>query len=374
VSDLQLGLLAIGAVVVVAVLAYNKWQEIKYSREAEGSLKSRHGDVLMGAAEDPGSVQRAPGAPRPQGARGGERIEPTFDGPEADTVSAVPILPTVPTVPGASNEPVLTKTIDFIVAVEAADDIDGEALLEAAAAPLAGFSKPVRLEGFDQGGAQWGPLRPGARYTLMRAGLQLVDRQGPASDTELAAFGAGVQQTAAAAGALATVPDRGEAMAHATELDNFCGQVDILIAMHVVAAATPFPGTKVRALAEANGLVLEDDGRFRRRDDEGRVLYELANMDATGFGAEAMRSMSVSGLTLELDVPRTPDPVRAFEQFRVLVRQLAQTLEGSIVDENRAPVSPAAFDLICTQIQAVQRAMSARSIPPGSPSALRLFS
>ncbi len=366
-SDLQLGLVAIGAVVVVAVLAYNKWQEVKFRREAEGSLKSRHSDVLMGAAEDPATLQRAPGAPavHPQGAHGGERIEPTFDGPERGTA---------PAVPGASKEPLLTETIDFIVAVEAADDIDGEAMLEAAATPLAGFSKPVRLEGFDQSGAQWGPLRPGARYTLMRAGLQLVDRRGPASDGELAAFGAGVQQAAAAAGALATVPDRGEAVAHATELDNFCGQVDILIAMHVVAAATPFPGTKVRALAEANGLALEDDGRFRRRDDEGRVLYELANTDATPFGAEAMRSMSISGLTVELDVPRTPDPVRAFEQFRDLVRQLAQTLEGSVVDANRAQVSPAAFDLIRTQIQAVQRAMSSRSIPPGSPSALRLFS
>ena len=268
----------------------------------------------------------------------------------------------------------LTESIDFIVTMEAAEDIDGEALVEAAAAPLAGFSKPVRLEGFDEDGAKWEPLQPGARYTRMRAGLQLVDRRGPVSDSELATFGAGVQQAAATAGALAMVPDRGEAMAHATELDNFCGEVDILIAMHIVSAATPFPGTKVRALSEANGLVLEDDGRFRRRDDEGRVLYELANTDATPFRAEAMRSMSVSGLTLELDVPRTPDPVRAFEQFRDLVRQLAQTLEGSVVDENRAPVSPAAFDVIRTQIQAVQHTMAGRSIAPGTPSALRLFS
>ena len=364
-SDLQYGLLAIGAVVVIAVLAYNKWQEIKYRHEAEGSLKSRHGDVLMGAAEDPATAQRAPTAD-PQGARGGERIEPTFDRPDTGAV------PAAPKAPGAA--PGLTETIDFIVAVEAAEDIDGEALLRAAAAPLAGCSRPVRLEGYDQSAAQWGPLRPQARYTLMRAGLQLVDRQGPASDSELATFGAGVQQAAAAVGALATVPDRGDAMAHATELDDFCGRVDILIELHVAATATPFPGTKIRALAEANGLELEDDGRFRRRDDAGRVLYELANMDATPFGAEAMRSMSVSGLTLELDVPRTPDPVRAFEQLRDLVRQLAQTLDGRVVDGNRAAVSPAAYDLIRSQIQSVQRAMAARSIEPGSAPALRLFS
>jgi FtsZ-interacting cell division protein ZipA len=367
VSDLQFGLLAIGAVVVISVLAYNKWQEAKFRREAEASLKSHHDDVLMGAAEDPGV---APGAPveHPQSGRrgehGGERIEPTFDGPEAGTVPAVHATP---------EEPLLTESIDFIVTVEAAEDIDGEALAEAAAAPLAGFSKPVQLEGFDENGAKWESLRPGGRYTLMRAGLQLVDRRGLVTDSDLATFGAGVQQACAAAGAVATVPDRGEAMAHATELDNFCGQVDILIAMHVV-AATPFPGTKIRALAEANGLVLEDDGRFRRRDAEGRVLYELATIDATLFRADTMRATSFSGLTLELDVPRTPDPARAFEHFRDLARQLAQALEGSVVDENRATVSAAVFDQILTQIQAVQRAMAARSIPPGMPSALRLFS
>jgi len=366
-SDLQFGLLAIGAVVVIAVLAFNKWQEVRFRREAEGSLKSRHDDVLMGTAENSAVARGAPAATAepPRGARIEERIEPTFDGPETRTA---------PTERATWAQPLPAESTDFIVTVEASEDIEGEALIDAAAAPLAGFSKPVRLEGFNAAEANWEPLRPGVRYTLMRAALQLVDRRGPVSDGDLAAFGAGVQQAAAAAGVLATVPDHGEAMAHATELDNFCGKVDILIAMNVVTVATPFPGTKVRALAEANGLVLEEDGRFRRRDDEGRVLYELANMDATPFRAEAMRSMSVSGLTLELDVPRTPDPVRAFEQFRDLVRQLAQALEASVVDEKRSPVSPAALDQIASQIQAVQRAMAARSILPGTPTALRLFS
>ncbi len=366
-SDLQFGLLAIGAVVVIAVLAFNKWQEVRFRREAEGSLESRHDDVLMGSAENPAVAPVAPSASaeRPQTARIEDRIEPTFDGPETRTV---------PTERATPAQPLLADSTDFIVTVEASEDIDGEALIVAAAAPLAGFSKPVRLEGFNAAQAKWEPLRTGVRYTLMRAALQLVDRRGPVSDGELTTFGAGVQQAAAAAGALATVPDHGEAIAHATELDKFCGQVDILIAVHVVAAGTPFAGTKVRALAEASGLVLEEDGRFRRRDEEGRVLYELASMDATPFRAEAMRSMSVSGLNLELDVPRTPDPVRAFEQFRDLARQLAQALEASVVDEKRSPVSPAAFDQIASQIQAVQRAMAARSIPPGTPSALRLFS
>jgi hypothetical protein len=366
-SDLQLGLLAIGAVVVIAVLAYNKWQEARFRREAEGVLGSRHDDVLMGAAESSAGAPPAPPATAGVSAATPmeQRIDPTFEGPETRTV---------PVDPAAFEEPLLAESTDFIVTIEASEDIDGEALIDAAAAPLAGFSKPMRLEGFNEAAAKWELLQPGTRCTLMRAGLQLVDRQGRASEDELATFGAGVQQAAASAGVLATVPDRGDAIAHATELDAFCSQVDILIALHVVASAAPFAGTKVRALAEASGLVLEEDGRFRRRDDEGRALYEIANMDASPFRAEAMRSSSISGLTLELDVPRTPEPARAFEQFRDLARQLAQALDASVVDEKRLPVSPAAFDQIAGQIQSVQSAMAARSIHPGTPLALRLFS
>jgi len=362
-SDLQIGLLAVGAVVVIAVLAYNKWQEARYRREAERSLGSRHDDTLLATAGSLATAAPSKTTLRSHGAPVGERIEPTFDGQGAGPA---------PIIRPTSDEATLSDSIDFIVTVDASADTDGGALIDAAAAALAGFSKPLRLEGFHETESKWEQLRRDTRYTLMRAGLQLVNRQGPTNDGELAKFCAGVRQ--AAAGALVTVPDRGEAAARATELDKFCGQVDILIAMHVIATATPFAGTKVRALAEANGLRLDDDGRFRRRDDEGRVLFEIVSMDAKPFHVDTLRSTSIPGLTLELDVPRTPDPVRAFEQFRDLAQKLAEALDASIVDEKRSPVSAAAFDHISAQIQAVERAMTARSISPGTPSALRLFS
>ena len=358
-SDLQFGLLAVGALVVVGVLAYNKWQETRFRREADGRLKSGHDDVLMSGR---GGAAAAT-ADRPRGERFEGRVEPTFDtSPGSGAGEADP-----------SGASLLSDPIDFIVTLEASEDVDGGDLLDGAAAPLAGFSKPVHIEGYSLDTGAWEPPLKGRRYTLMRAGLQLVDRRGPVSNDELATFGAGVQQAAAAAGALATVPDRSEAMARATELDEFCGSVDILISMHVVSRDTPFPGAKIRALAEANGLALENDGRFRKRDDQGRILYELASLDATPFGPEAMRSSAFTGLALEFDVPRTPEPARVFGPLRDLAHQLAQALDGKIVDEKRADISAAAFDQILARIQAVQGAMAARSIPPGGSSALRLF-
>ena len=47
-TDLQLGLLVIGAAVVAAVLVYNRLQERKVRREAQRSFGSTHADVLAG--------------------------------------------------------------------------------------------------------------------------------------------------------------------------------------------------------------------------------------------------------------------------------------------------------------------------------------
>lgn len=365
-SDLQLGLLAIGAVVVIVVIAYNKWQEVRYRREADRNMGSRHNDALMGSADDvnAASVLSSAAPQYFERARVDERIEPTFDGRRANVAHAVSPV---------ADETLLSDSIDFVVPMEASEEIDGDVLIDAAAA-LQNASKPVRLEGFNEAAAKWEALRRGARYSLLRAGIQLVNRQGPVNEDELVSFGTAVQQAAAAAGALATVPSCSDGAERASLLDEFCGQVDILIALHVVPTGTPFAGTKVRALAEASGLRLEDDGRFRRRDDGGRVLYEIASMDSSPFRSETLRTTSVSGITLELDVPRTPDPARIFEQFRDLAGRTAQALEARIVDEKRSPVSAAAFEQISAQIQTMERAMNAHSIAPGSPPALRLFS
>jgi len=363
-SDLQLGLVAIGVFVVVAVLGYNKWQEARYRREADRDLKSAHDDVLMGeptglAATEPRQVQPRERRPAP----GDERVEPTFGTSVAAAPEAI-----------FEETASLSDTIDFIVPIEAGEEIDGRAMIDATVQALAGFSKRVRVEGFNESGGRWEALRPAERYSRMRAGIQLADRRGALGADELTAFGAAVQQAAAGAGALASVPDRDEAVARAGDLDRFCGEVDIAIAMHVVSTRTLFAGTKIRALAEAAGLSLEDDGRFRRRDDRARVIFELGNMDRTPFRAETMRSVSSAGLTIELDVPRTPEAARSFEQLRDFARHLAQALDGAVVDDNRASVSPGAFDAILAQVQAVQRTMAARSIAPGGPTALRLFS
>src|SRR6266545_3615294 len=309
-SELQVGLLGVGAVVVAAVFLYNKWQERRYRRAAEAGFASRHEDVLM----------RSGGA--------GQGVEPmlgSFDATQDDA--------------GTSGQE-LSEILDFIVPIEAPEEVSAATLLGAAAAEIERCSKLVFWEGFDEALASWEPLNPERSYLRLRSGMQLVDRRGATDAEELAAFGGAIERAAASVGALATVSDPAE-----------------------------LQGTQLAGLAEAAGFRLDEpDGKFRLRDEAGRVICALANFEPTSLN----NALSTRGVTLELDVPRTP--YGAFARFRDSAQMFARGLNARIVDDNREPVGPAAFDAIGTQLQAVHGSMEARGIAPGGALALRLFS
>jgi FtsZ-interacting cell division protein ZipA len=246
-------------------------------------------------------------------------------------------------------------------------------VLDTAGAALDRCPRSVHLEGFDEKLAAWELIDPDRSYSRMRAGLQLVDRRGAAEPDEVAEFGAAVEELAASLGMLATAPDPGQALARARDLDKFCGEVDIRIAVHLVNENAPFAGAKVEAVAKKAGFELDEpDGKFRRRDEAGRVVCALANQEPIPFKVDSLETLSTRGVTLELDVPRAPRG--AFAGFREVAEHFARQLDARIVDDNRQPVGATAFQAIAAQLQAVHAAMEQRGIVPGGTLALRLFS
>jgi FtsZ-interacting cell division protein ZipA len=362
-SDLQLGLLVIGAVAIVAVVAYNKRQESRYRREAEASFRSSHEDVLMRGG--PGRVTQD----APAHSHASERIEPVLRAEPPGRRGAA----AAPTAAPASASG-LSEAVDYVVAVQAADGIVGDAALAAADGALARCTKAIQWEGFNEADARWEPLRADHGYAMLRAGLQMVDRHGVVGADELAAFGAGMQDAAAQLGATATIPETVPVLARAAELDRFCSEVDIQIALNLVAASAAFAGAKLRSLAESERLLLEADGKFRRRDAGGRVLFELANLEPNAFREDAIGALSTRGLTVLLDVPRAPGREGTFDEFTHVVQRLARALGATLVDDNGRPLAASAFPTIRSQLRGVYEAMEARGIAAGSGLALRLFS
>jgi len=342
-SELQIGLLAIGAIVVVGVLVYNRVQEGRAKRDAERSFRSGHEDVLLGDALI------------------GQPIEPRGMDSGSPAAGDIPqeaprhALRAIAEDPSAKPDP----AIDYIIEFTSESGVTRGALREQWVAIERRHAHRALLEG-------------SADERSWRAALQLASRDGAIGEADLIEFRSAVETLAASAGASVAAPEMRAAVEAARALDEFCSESDIQVVVHVTGG--PFPGTKIRAAAEAGGLALEADGRFVLRDDGQRLLYTLAPREGALFTAETMRDALPQALSLSLDVTRAPDTRRSFESMARLAHQLAAALGGSIVDDNGQALDDRALNGIASELDSVRAKLEARGVSPGSPTALRLFS
>jgi FtsZ-interacting cell division protein ZipA len=163
----------------------------------------------------------------------------------------------------------------------------------------------------------------------LQAALQMVSRAGVVSEAELREFRSQVQALAAAHGATVSAPQLRPALEAAHKLDRECAEVDVQIALHVLGVA--------EVSADAQPF------QVTRRAD---------------------------GVTLLLDVPRTPDLSRSYEAMVRAARQLG----GRLVDDNGNALDDRALAAIGVEVEAMRARLAELGIEPGSPLALRLFS
>lgn len=177
-------------------------------------------------------------------------------------------------------------------------------------------------------------LLSGSASTGWLAALQLVSRAGVVGEPELVEFRSSVETLAARLGGSAAGPAMREALEAARELDSACAEADIQVALHVVGVAP--------------------DHSFRDQPFEA--------------------SPREDGVTLTLDVARTPEPARSYEAMAQAGRELARAQGGRLVDDHGRDLDERALASIGAQLEAVRRLLASRGIEPGSPLALRLFS
>jgi FtsZ-interacting cell division protein ZipA len=192
---------------------------------------------------------------------------------------------------------------------------------------------------------------------------------------EIASFTGMVKNVAALHNLHAELPNEGVALSRAGELDAFCADVDVMIGMNLVApVGSNLTGTKIRGLAESQGMTLKGDGSFHFPAPDGSTLFALTNMEPRPFQSHSLANQTTRGLTFLLDVPKVARDSRALDQMITVARRLAGSLEATLVDDNRAPLSDTGVAKIRQQLDQIYQRMDARGIPAGSPLARRLFS
>lgn len=358
-SDLQISLLVAGALVVAGVYLFNVWQERQFRRRAEHAFAREHEDVLLQGAAT-------------QGKAAGERLEPKLEVTASTGAQAAARLP-LKAGPAIAIDPV----IDYVVEVTLPDAADGAELHAELVALSVGWGKPVLVAAYAAAGGEWqaAGIDGGARSSQLRFALQLSNRAGCVGQNQLTAFRDAVLDWCQRNRGNAQYPDVAEAHAMAVQIDRFCADVDIAIGINVVTrGASPFSGTKIRALAEAAGLRLEPDGVFYLRGDYGDMLFTLDNHEPMPFVPEQMKTLSTGGITFLLDVPRVADALRAFDTMLGMARSFAAALDGVLVDDKRSTLSDSAIATIRQQLEAILAKMEAGHIAAGQARALRLFS
>lgn len=441
-SDLQLSLLALGAVIIAAVILFNWWQERRFMHEGQNRFEEPSGDILMEedfqidperiagfepepvAAEESLHDTRIPedalleelhaGQPAFERAAPVERQEP-FSTPfviEDPQVPAQPDYtrdlpetpepeveaPAAPAVappetravepekqpePTPVREPALgtlpnavDEQIDLIGKAALPSVLDVAAFIDALQ-QMPRFDKPVQWLLQDESGI-WRALSadlPSGRYPQFIAALQLADRSGPVSQGTLMAFQEQVQNLADSLGAHLEWNGAADPLQYAIELDQFCIGVDVMVGFHILQGGNgPFAGTKLRGLAESAGMKLHEDGAFHHEDAQGHTLYTLVSQDQRPFKPETLRTVFYRGVSFQLDVPKVESTSEAFNRMVLFARQLETALDGALVDDNQRALGDVEVEKIRQQLKMIHAKMVARSILPGTPSALRLFS
>lgn len=202
-SDLQIGLLAVGALIVVGVLLYNGLQERRARRAAERAFGSQHADVLMGEP--------------------GQRREPSFEpGVRRELPQEAAVLP--------------DERLDYVIELAPRQPVSAAEVAKLWAQFEHRFAgRSLLAASADRHG--WHKLGQAGSCAAIRAALQLASRSGPVSEAELIEFRAAADTLAAGLGAAVQAPEIKRALETARELDQLCADADIQVVLHVVPQA-----------------------------------------------------------------------------------------------------------------------------------------
>ena len=363
-SNFQLGLILAGALVLVAVVAYNAWTTY---RNAPKRARPPEGE----GAQEP-AVRQEPafdGAGLGNPATAGP--EPHFEGHAVDPGDAIDL-----PVPPAERRSGLDPLIDAIAPIVAEQQVSGDAALAAMPPTRRAGSKPFAIEGFSEAAQQWETPQPGQRYLHFQAGVQLANRLGALNEIEFSEFVMKTQGFADAINATPDFPDMLQEVARARELDQFASAHDAQLGFTLRARGAAWSPGFVQQQAARQGFVAGAiAGRMVLPSTEPGLppLLDLS-FDARAALSEDVAQSAIGALTLNLDVPQVHRAERPFERLRDAAFALAESMDGLITDDAGQPLRPELINGIGGDLDRLYDTLEQHDLAAGSAQARRLFS
>lgn len=332
-SDLQIGLIALGVVLIGVVVLFNWWQDRRARQRMQAHFPEGEHDALLGTA----------GAAAPTGRR-----EPGFVGETASTEDAEEADP----------------TCEAVIDVSFAQPVSGPQLRDALEGLTQMVGKPVRVLVMRDTGTHTSQMRADESYASLQLTVLLANRQGPLTDIDWSHLWSAAQTLAQRFDGTVEGPEQEQVLSQATQLDALCAEVDAQVALALK------PGMS-RPLDQVEPIVRET----------GFVMYgdQLAWMAETGLPRFTLVLVPnaegrIERLDLVLDVPNCQIDEQAFSRMAGVGRDLAGKLNAQLLDEQGNAVMPQADAGIDKQLLDMRLSLDKVGFLAGELRTLRLFS
>ena len=352
-SDLQIGLILLGVVLILLVLLFNWWQDRRVRKQMQERFPEREEDPLLGGAPPP-TTRREPGlglAPDTAAAESAAGVSTTDAAGTDDDAAEV------------------DPTTEVVIDISFAHAVPSDQLHAATQSLKRVGSKPVRMFAEKEGGGHRARLRPGESYVSMQLAVLLANRNGPLSEIEWSELWAAAQALTERFDGSMEGPEIEEVVKRARRLDHICAELDAMVGL-----ALQLPGAL--SVAEV-GRALEEVG-FLRHGPQLAWMSELGIPRFTAlFNGQLpgeVQSAGVDRIDLVLDLPNSPADDQAFSRMASVGRHLAANLDAQLLDDQGRVVADGMDQTIDEQLYERYQQLESSGFAAGEYRTARLFS
>jgi len=218
------------------------------------------------------------------------------------------------------------------------------------------------------------PANVGSVQQLALA-LPLASRAGPIEPQDMDEWRFVLTELAHAQGCEAHFHGFRDGPERAAELDSFLAAVDTIpVAYLVKKDGGHWLGTRLRGTLEANGFRLQSDGRFAYHEVESdAVIFHTVDGFERPFTPERLRTENFTALRCTLEPVRLKQPLARFDMYRQSLRALAKLLDADIKTSEGDVLDDAQFAATRDEVKTAMDALVNAGIEPGSDTARSLF-
>ncbi|MDH3693557.1 MAG: cell division protein ZipA C-terminal FtsZ-binding domain-containing protein [Gammaproteobacteria bacterium] len=244
------------------------------------------------------------------------------------------------------------------------------------------LEKPLRIHARSVETGDWRDLEQepeAGEYSELALSLQLSDRHGPATETDLTKFSSLVLRLSEDLGrTFKFTMSIDDALERAFELQNLCKEFDTLVVLNVIAnEGLEFHGRVIDQCAAEFGLELGRMNIYHKTiaDVMGpRNLYSMANLLSPGnFDPQQLDDLRTQGLSLFMSLPTNYQPADVFLDMAHTARSISERLNGQLTDRDQNPLSERGINAIHQQILNYVADLRSEGIVAGGRLASRLF-